>query len=330
MKLLVLGGTVFLGRHVVAAALARGHELTLFNRGQHNPELFPELEKLRGDRGGDLEALAGREWDAVVDLCGYVPRLVRNSAEKLAGAVGQYTFISSISVYADEGAAHIDEQSRVARLADPAVEEITGETYGALKALCEEAAEAALPGRVLVIRPGLIVGPHDPTYRFTYWPARIARGGEVLAPGRPEDPAQFIDARDLAEWTLDLVERGQTGVYNATGPERPLPLGELLDACRAVTGGDAHFTWVDEVFLLAHDVAPFVEMPLWLPDEAAGLRAASIDRALAAGLSFRPLAETIRDTLEWDATLPADTPRRAGIAPERERELLEAYRLREA
>jgi 2'-hydroxyisoflavone reductase len=326
MKLLVLGGTVFLGRHLVAAALARGHVLTLFNRGQHNPELFPEVEKLRGDRGGDLEALAGREWDAVVDLCGYVPRLVRNSAEKLAGAVRHYTFISSISVYADEGAAHIDEQSRVARLADPAVEEITGETYGALKALCEEAAEAALPGRVLVIRPGLIVGPHDPTDRFTYWPARIARGGDVLAPVGPDTPVQFIDVRDLAAWCVEMAEARKVGVYNLTG--RSVGLGRVLETCRRVSGNSVSITWADEKFLLEQEVAPWTELPMWLPSEMRGGSQFNIDRAIADGLTFHPLEDTVRATLEWSASRPEETPPRAGLDPAKEARVLEAWKAR--
>ena len=188
MNLLILGGTVFLGRHLVEAALARGHAVTLFNRGQHNPDLFPEVERLRGDRDGDLQALEGRRWDAVVDTCGYVPRVVRASAEMLAPNVDHYTFISSISVYADTSKPGIDEQAPVGTLDDPTTEEVTGESYGPLKALCEQAAEAAMPGRVLNIRPGLIVGPHDPTDRFTYWVRRVAEGGEVLAPGNPHAP----------------------------------------------------------------------------------------------------------------------------------------------
>ena len=199
MKLLILGGTVFLGRHLVEAAQARGHQLTLFNRGQHNPELFAGVEKLRGDRSGDLSALRGRRWDAVIDTCGYIPRIVRASAELLADAVDHYTFVSSLSVYADTSRPGIDESAPVGQLADETVEDITGETYGPLKALCEQAAGRALPGRVLTVRPGLIVGPHDPTDRFTYWPVRVARGGALLAPGRPERRVAFVDVRDLAE-----------------------------------------------------------------------------------------------------------------------------------
>src|SRR5579872_4273010 len=232
MKLLILGGTVFLGRHIVEAALARGHEVTLFNRGQHNPDLFPEVEKLRGDRNGDLAALQGRQWDAAIDTSGFVPRVVRASAEALANAVKHYTFISSISVYADFTKLGIDESSPVAKLVDESVEEVTGETYGGLKALCEQAAEEALPGKVLIVRPGLIVGPDDQTDRFTYWPYRVAQGGEMLAPGRPAHQEQFIDVRDLAQWIVRMVEAGKTGVYNATGPDYVLSTQQLLEVCK--------------------------------------------------------------------------------------------------
>ncbi len=331
MKLLILGGTVFLGRHLVEAALARGHEVTLFNRGQHNPDLFPNVEKLRGNRDGDWEALQGREWDAVIDTSGYVPRVVRASAALLADAVKHYTFISSLSVYADFSVVGIDESAPVGKLQDETVEEVTGETYGPLKALCEQAAEQAMPGRVLNIRPGLIVGPYDPTDRFTYWVHRVARGGEVLAPGRPEYLVQFIDARDLAEWNVRMVEAEQTGVYNATGLDYPLTMGQLLEECKTVSGSDAQFTWVDEQFLLDAKVQPWMELPLWIPESdpnSAGFSAFDCGKAIADGLTFRPLAETIRDTLAWDATRPADVERRAGLKRERETELLEAWHKR--
>jgi 2'-hydroxyisoflavone reductase len=328
MKLLILGGTVFLGRHLVEAALARGHAVTLFNRGQHNADLYPEVEKLRGDRDGDLAALHGRAWDAAIDTCGYVPRVVRASAELLADAVSHYTFISSISVYAGFKELGIDESAPVGVLADQAVEEVTGESYGPLKALCEQAAEQAMPGRVLNIRPGLIVGPHDPTDRFTYWPVRVARGGEVLAPGRPERHVQVVDVRDLAEWTVRMVEARQTGVYNATGPEYSLTMGQLLDVCRAVSGSDARFSWVGEDFLAEKEVGPWMEVPLWIPEsdpDAAGFSDVDCGKAIAAGLSFRDLAETVRATLAWDATRPRDVERRAGLKAEREAELLRAW-----
>ncbi len=326
MRLLILGGTVFLGRHLVEAALARGHDVTLFNRGQQNAELFPDLEKLRGDRDGGLAALQGRRWDAVIDTSGYVPRLVRDAATALANTVDHYTFISTISVFADVREPGVDEQGAVGTLPDPSVEEVTGETYGPLKALCEQAAEAAMPGRVLVVRPGLIVGPFDPTDRFTYWPRRVARGGDVLAPGRPERPVQIIDARDLATWTIRLIEQRQTGIYNATGPDYTLSMGHLLTECRSVTGSDAHFVWVDDRFLLDAGVGPWMELPLWIPEgEMSGLLQVDCRKAWAAGLSFRRLAETIRDTLAWDMSRPDGVERKAGMAAEREATVLQSW-----
>lgn len=327
MKLLVLGGTVFLGRHIVAAALAHRHEVTLFNRGQHNPNLFPEVEKLRGNRAGDLEALRGRRWDAVIDTCGYVPRIVRASAELLARSVEHYTFISSISVYADFSVPGLNENAPVGKLQDEAVEEITGETYGPLKALCEQAVENAMPGRALIIRPGLIVGPHDPTDRFTYWPYRVAQGGEVLAPGRPDHPVQIIDVRDLAEWIVRMVEARRTGTYNATGPDYALTMGQLLETCKSVSQSDATFTWVDEKFLLDAGVQPWIAVPLWVPDteEHRGFSAVNCTKAISDGLIFRPLAETIQDTLAWITTRSSDTPWRAGLQRKREKELLQQW-----
>jgi 2'-hydroxyisoflavone reductase len=326
VKILIIGGTIFLGRHLVEAARERGHEVTLFNRGQHNPELFPDVEKLRGDRDGGLDALGGREWDAVIDTCGSVPRVVRASAELLAEAVGHYTFISTMSVYADLAAPGSNESSPVGTIADETVEDPTGPNYGPLKALCEQAVEAAMPGRSLIIRPGLIVGPHDPSNRFTYWPHRVAMGGEVLAPGTPEQPLQFIiDGRDLAAWIIRMVEAGTTGVFNAKGPDYPLTMGELLDTCVKVSGSDARFTWVDEDFLLEQSVGPWMELPLWLPASMNAINTARSDKAYAAGLTFRPIAETVRDTLVWDATLPPDTERRAGLAPAREAAVLDAW-----
>lgn len=333
MRLLILGGTVFLGRHIVDAALARGHSVTLFNRGQHNPDLFPQVEKLRGDRDGGLDALKTGMWDAVIDPSGYVPRLVRDSASLLADRAGHYTFISSISVYADMSQPHLDETAPVGQLDDPSIEQITGETYGPLKVLCEQVAEAAMPGRVLTIRPGLIVGPHDPTDRFTYWPWRVAQGGEVLAPSRPGYPVQLIDGRDLAEWIVRLVEQAVTGVFNATGPTDPLTLGEVLDTAKQISGSDAWFSWVAEDFLLQRALEPWGELPLWVPEadgQYAGFSRVSIVRALASGLTFRPLADTVRDTLAWALTRPADRQWRAGLTRAKEAETLAAWRGREA
>jgi 2'-hydroxyisoflavone reductase len=326
MQILILGGTVFLGRHLVEAALARGHDVTLFNRGQHNPELFPQVEKLRGDRDGDLAALAGRRFDAAIDTSGYLPRVVRASAELLAPNVGHYTFISSISVYAGFAKLGIDEDEPVGTLADPTSEELNGESYGPLKALCEQAAEAAMPGRTLVIRPGLIVGPDDPSDRYSYWPVRIARGGPFVAPERPGYLVQYIDVRDLAAWTIAMVEARRVGVYNATGPAAPQPIGELFDVCAAAAGSDATPVWASAALLAEHGVQPWMELPLWVPEgpEYAGFSAVSIARALAAGLSFRPAAATAADTLAWAAARPADHQWRAGLPAEKEAAILAA------
>ena len=327
MKLLILGGTVFLGRHLVEAALAQGHEVTLFNRGQHNPDLFPKVEKLRGDRDGGLDALRGRQWDAAIDTCGYLPRIVQQSAELLADAVAHYTFISSISVYADFSRPGLNEGHPVGTLEDPTVEQVTGETYGPLKALCEQAAEAAMPGRVLHLRPGLIVGPHDPSDRFTYWPARVARGGRILAPGRPDKPNQWIDARDLAEWNLRMIAANKTGIYNADGPRTPISMAHLLETCKTVAGSDADFVWMDDAFLLAHEVGPWMEVPLWVPDggDEAGFGQGNLSKAQADGLTYRPIADTVRDTLAWSSTRPADHVWRAGLSAEREAEILHLW-----
>jgi 2'-hydroxyisoflavone reductase len=330
-RLLILGGTNFLGPQLTALALARGWRVTHFNRGRHDPDGVPGVETLIGDRNGQLDALAGGEWDAVIDTSGYVPRHVDLSARLLAARAEQYVFVSSISVYASFAEPN-DESSPVGKLADVTVEDITAETYGPLKALCEQAAQAAMPGRTTVIRPGLIVGPLDPTDRFTYWPARIARGGEVLAPGRPEDPIQVIDVRDLASWTLDLVERRVYGVFNAVSAPQQFTIGALLDDCLATTKSGATLTWADAGFLEAQGVSAWSDMPVWIPP-AGEERAASltmVQRAMAEGLRIRPLAETVRDTLSWYQSLPADRrdKLRAGLSAAREREVLAAWHAR--
>lgn len=327
MKILILGGTVFLGRHIVEAALERGHEVTLFNRGQHNPDLFPNVEKLRGDRDGDLSALAGRRWDAVIDTSGYLPRVVRQSAEALKDETNLYVFISTISVYADVKTVGQDENAPLATLEDESVEEVTGETYGGLKVLCERAVQEVYPDRALIIRPGLIVGPDDPTDRYTYWPVRIARGGDVLVPGRPERAVQYIDVRDLAEWTVRMVEEGKTGVYSANGPAEVQTMDEFVEACKSAAGSDASFVWVPEDFLLQRDVGQWMELPLWVSEkEAPGFFSYDVSKAVRDGLTFRSPEETARDTIAWAATRPADHEWRAGMKPEREQELLEEWK----
>jgi 2'-hydroxyisoflavone reductase len=331
MKLLVLGGTRFLGRHFVAAALARGHTLTLLHRGRTGAGLHPEAEHLLADRDGGLGVLAGRRWDAVLDTSGYLPRVVRASAGALAGRAGLYAFVSSISAYASPLTPGADESAPLATLADPATEAITGETYGGLKAACEREAARAFGERTLIVRPGLIVGPHDSTDRFPYWPRRLARGGEVLAPGAPAQPVQIIDARDLAAWLLALIERGTGGTFNATGPETPQTFLGLLERAAAALEVPARLTWVDESFLLERGVQPWTELPLWVPREEAGMDEVGIGRARDAGLAFRPLAETVRDTLAWDLARPdevrASSP---ALRAEREAELLAAWHARGA
>jgi 2'-hydroxyisoflavone reductase len=327
-RILILGGTSFLGPAIVEAARPRGHVLTLFNRGRTNPGLFPDVEQLHGDRDGGLDALRGRTWDAAIDTSGYVPRIVRASAELLATGVGQYLFVSTVSVYADGIPPGSDETAPLATVPDPASEDVRAH-YGGLKALCERAAEAALPGRTTVVRPGLIVGPRDPTDRFTYWPVRVATGGEVLAPGDGKDPVQIVDVRDLAAWMVDLVERGVPGTFNAVGPARTLTMGEMLDACGEAAGGGARLTWVPAAFLEKAGVAPWSDMPVWVPaGPDAGFAQMSNARAVAAGLRFRPTVETARDTLAWWRTLPEErrAKPKAGLSPEREREVLARWR----
>lgn len=328
MKLLIIGGTRFTGRYLTEAALARGHEVTLFNRGRAGLELFPQAEQVIGDRAESLEALEGRHFDAVIDMCGFVPGAVRKSAE-LFRDVEVYTFLSSISVYADLSQKEIEENAALKTITEEQMAGLEGngpfyELYGELKAACEQTVEEVLPGRALIIRPGLIVGPHDYSDRFTYWPERIARGGDVLAPGRPERQIQVIDARDLAEWTLRMTEEKRAGVYNAVGPDAPLTMQAFLEAGKAALGSDANFVWADDSWLLEQEVGQWMEMPLWLAEEDVhvGMMQTNINKAVAAGLTFRPIGETIRDTLAWDRTRPAEQERLAGMKPAREAELL--------
>jgi 2'-hydroxyisoflavone reductase len=328
MNILILGGTRFLGRHLVDSALARGHVVTLFNRGKSNPGLFPQVETILGDREHDIKKLAGRAWDAVIDVAGYVPRIVHLSASGLreAGSVGRYVFISSISAYVESifKKIGVDESDPVGKLEDESVEEVTGETYGPLKALCEKTVLDLYGERGLVVRPGLIVGPNDPTDRFTYWPVRIARSGEVLAPEKPGVPVQIIDVRDLSEFIIKLIEANASGIYNATGPDYELTLGAMLETCRKVSGSDANFQWASVEFLKQNNVAEWSDMPVWVPDneENQGFSRVDISKAIKAGLTFRPLAETIKDTMDWAKTRPADHEWRAGLKSEREQELL--------
>jgi 2'-hydroxyisoflavone reductase len=318
VRLLLLGGPKFVGRAVIDAALARGDEVTLFNRGTTGADLYPGVERIVGDRDGGLEGLLGRQWDAVVDTSGYVPRIVGASANLLAAAVGHYVFVSSISVYASF-AEVVDEESPLEALSEPGSEEVSRH-YGALKALCEREVESAFPHTSTLVRAGLIVGPHDPTGRFTYWPHRIARGGDVLVPGPAWRQVQFVDVRDLAEWMLRAAETGLAGTYNATGPST---MGAVVDASRRVSGSTARAVEVDDAFLAEQGVGEWMELPLWLDpgnEETRHLHEVDTSRATAAGLTFRPLDDTVGATLAG-----AELVEGVGLAPEREQALLTAW-----
>ena len=306
--------------------MARGHQLTLLHRGQSGPALFPQAEHRLSDRNGDLQALARGEWDAAIDTSAYLPRQVRALADCLAGRVGHYQLVSTISVYAAFETAGTTESAALQTLADPDVQAVTGETYGGLKALCEAAARTGFPGRCLVNRPGLLVGPYDPTGRFTWWVRRIGSGGTVLAPGDPDGPVQFIDARDAAAWMLLQAERRTLGTFNLTGPALPLRWGELLETTVATLHPAACLQWVDEAFLLAQGVGPWSDLPVWLPRESAGLHQVAIGPALATGLQCRALAQTLRDTAAWDEARVGIPPSPAvGLTAEREATLLAAW-----
>jgi 2'-hydroxyisoflavone reductase len=332
LRILILGGTGFTGPHQVRYAVSRGHKVTVFNRGKTNPNSVPAgVERLQGDRStGALDALKGREWDAVIDVPSTLPRWVRDAATLLKDSASQYVFISTISVYSDNSKVGMDETAPLSTLTDPTVEQVTGETYGGLKALAEKEAEKAFPGRTTIIRPGLIVGEGDGSDRFTYWPVRIARGGEVLAPGNPTDPVQFIDARDLAEWVIRMVEQKAYGAYNATGPAHPLTMAEMLYGIKGVTTAGAQFTWVPATFLEAQKVNPWSDMPVWIPPvgDMAGFATVSIKRALDKGLTFRSLADTTQSTLAFHESRPAERKAklRSGLTPEREAEVLAAWK----
>lgn len=328
MKVLILGGKRFLGIALVDALLQAGHTPTLFNRGLTNPELFPKIKNLIGDREGDLSALKRRKWDAVIDTSGYIPRIVKQSASFLSGKCQSYTFISSISVYQDFKQPDIDEEYPLANLEDPEDEDYTGDSYGPLKALCEYEIQKNFDGRMLVLRPGLIVGPNDPTDRFTYWPWRVSLGGKVLAPAPPSSNLQYIDVRDLAEFIIKMIEKEKEGVYNVTGPKKPVTFGSLLVACREASLSEASFVWAGEPFLLNEGVTPWTDMPLWIPssDPAfTGFYNINISKALKANLKFRPLSQTVTDTLTWLKTRPQSKKLKVGMDIARETEILIKY-----
>jgi 2'-hydroxyisoflavone reductase len=339
LNILMLGGTRFIGLHITALAQERGHKVTFFNRGKTNTDKFPEIERIKGDRNGQIDGLKDRKWDVVIDNSGYVPRHVRASAELLAPNVRQYIFVSSVSVYPNFAEPR-DEKSPVGKLQDESVEKVDGETYGPLKALCEQAVEKALPGRTTIIRPGLIVGPDDNTDRFTWWPARAARGGEFIAPGAPTDPFQIIDVRDLAAFIVKVAEENVTGTYNLVSNVNGFKFGELTDACIAAAKAQARpadaprATWIPADFLEAQQVAPWSEMPVWLPakgDEAA-FAATSNAAALSKGLKISPLKKTVDDTLAWHLTRPVEEREKlkSGIAPDKEAAVLAAWKARPA
>jgi 2'-hydroxyisoflavone reductase len=328
MKILILGGKRFLGIALVEAILKAGHTPTLFNRGLTNPNLFPDIKNLIGDRNGDFKALKRKKWDAVIDTSGFVPRIVKQSAKFLSGKCESYTFISTVSVYNDFNSPDITEDYPLAQLEDPEDEDYTGENYGPLKALCEYEIQKNFDGKVLVIRPGLIVGPNDPTDRFAYWPWRVSLGGKVLAPAPPSSNLQFIDVRDLAEFIVRLVEKQNEGVYNVTGPKKPATFGSLLVACREASLSEANFVWVEENFLLREGVTPWTDLPLWVPasdPSFKGFYNISINKAVKEGLAFRPLSQTVNDTLNWIRTRPNTNVLKVGMDIARETELLLKY-----
>jgi len=338
LSILILGGTGFTGPFQVRYALERGHKVTVFNRGKTHPGETPkEVEQLIGDRNGQLDALKNRKWDVVIDNPTMLPAWVRDVGQILKGNVERYVFISTISVFGDTSKAGIDEAAPLAKYAGPDAMKETRDTviaskfalYGPLKALSEQEAEKWFPKQTLVIRPGLIVGPRDETDRFTYWPVRIDRGGEVMAPGDPGDPVQFIDGRDLAEWVIRMVEQGETGIYNATGPDKTLGVGAMLEGIKAANKSNAKFTWVTADFLEAQKVAPWSDMPVWVPPrgEDGGMGRINVQKAISKGLTFRPLADTARDTLTWFKTQSPERQAKlkAGLASEREVEVLAAW-----
>lgn len=333
LRILILGGTAFTGPHQIKYALERGHRVSIFTRGRTepstNPEVFEQVESLVGDRDNDLEALRGREWDAVIDNSASIPRWVRQTAELLKDSVQVYLFTSSLSVHSDNSKIGITEDDPVATIDDPTVEQVTGATYGPLKALCEEETRRAFPNGAIIVRPHLIVGPGDRSDRWTYWPARIARGGEVMAPGTPEDPTQYIDARDLAVFDIHLIEQRSVGTYSAVGPIRPLGMAELLYGIKAVVNNAVWFTWVDADFLAEHEVRAWMEMTAWVPatGDTAGFSMFDNSRAVAAGLTYRPLAVTARETLDWWQAQPPERTAspRAGLAADKEQRVLSAW-----
>ncbi|MDX1405175.1 MAG: NAD-dependent epimerase/dehydratase family protein [Woeseiaceae bacterium] len=333
LDILVLGGTGFIGPHMVREALRRGHNVSLFNRGRTNSELFPDLKLYKGDRNNGLQSLEGGKWDAVVDNSGYVPRHVADSARLLAPVVSHYLYVSTISVY-DVSAAPITEDSPLATMEDESLEEVTAETYGPMKALCEQRVLAAFGNeRSTVLRPTYICGPGDRTDRYTYWPVRTMRGGEMLWPGTPDVDVQIIDVRDFANFTVDCLEQRIAGTFNTVTPLRSFKMGDLLEDSLAVTASNMRPVWVDKNFITENKVADDNGLPIWVhPDgDYASLALVDGSRAAAAGLKNRPTRETARDTIAWWKTLPADRREtlRAGLSAEREKQLLDMWNIQQ-
>lgn len=332
LRILMLGGTGYIGPHMVSEFLRRGHQVSLFNRGRTNEDLFPDLETLLGDRDGGLDVLKGKKWDAVVDNSGYVPRHVADSARLLASAVAHYLYISTISVYASFAVAN-DEDSPLGTMPDESVEEVTNESYGPMKALCENRARAEIGDeRLTILRPTYICGPGDRTDRYTYWPVRTMRGGEMLWPGTPDDPIQIIDVRDLANFVVDCIEKKITGVYNTVTPVGSYTMGDLMNDSVAVTGAAMTPVWVSNTFIADHKFEDAI--PIWSSPEGETRNVASVsgDRAFARGLTARPPRETCRDVVGWWKTLPAERQQsmRAGLAADRETQLIAEWRLKNA
>lgn len=327
LKILILGGTGFIGPHQVEAALGRGHQVSIFNRGKSGPDMFPQVENLLGDRDNDLSSLKGKKWDAVIDNSGFVPRWVKQSAELLKPNVGHYLYMSSISIYADTSVVGQTEDGKLQQLADPTTEDRSNGNYGGMKALSEQYVKAGFPKANTLLRPGLVVGPGDPTDRFTYWPVRVFQGGEVLTPGTPKDPIQCIDVRDLARWTIEAIENQHYGAYNLTGPYHQMTMGEFLDIVKSTTNSQADFTWVSADFLEQNKVVPWKDMPMWVPPDSdfKGFVQMDVSRAVNAGLTFRPMSDTVQDSLAWYRTVNPDEKLKAGLTKARETELLDMW-----
>ena len=340
LRILILGGTGFIGPHQVNYAVERGHTVTLFNRGRTNADLFPKVEKVIGDRDkpDGYDALKGRTFDVVIDNPAQMPKWVRDAGAALKDSVGRYMFVSTLSVFRNRATPGMKEDGPLFDPAPPdavpasaraAYPGAPTSTYGPLKVACENEARAAFGDRAIIVRPGLIVGPGDLTDRFSYWPVRVEKGGEMLAPGTPEDPVAFIDARDFTEWMIRLAEAKASGTFNAVGPTGGTTVAGMLYGCKAVTTSDTRFTWVDADFLLERKLRPYADLPVWMPPrgDSAGWALMDCSKAIAAGLTFRPIADTARATLQYYHAQPADRQAtlRAGLTPDKERETLAAW-----